>query len=179
MATIRQQLLELVDIKAKLAAAEAELALIKAGGATINQASLTDAVKPVSDKVDLLNQTTVTQFSDVGKKASDAVFKADEALKAAATAAVELSKIPGQLTDVIVNNNEKINVVRDSVQALSTVVTGIDNAVKAIPAAKDFQPAIDAKADKTYVDLELLKKADSIDITSIIARVKALEDTVG
>jgi hypothetical protein len=137
-----------------------------------------------------LDKSTFNQINEVSKKATTAEFNASEALKAAATAAVELSKIPGQLTDVIINNNEKISVVRGDLQNLSlahgdlsTFVNKIDTTVKAIPAQKDYQPAIDLKADTTAMTTALALKADKTALattdttaTALAVRVKAIED---
>lgn len=175
MATIRQQLLELVDIKAKLAAAEADLALMKSGGAPISQAAMTDAVKPVSDKVDALNQSTVTQFADVGKKASDAAFNAQEALTQAAAAAVELSKIPGLIQDANYNTNSKTSEIRGSVQDLTVkhdaLATTVENMRQTLSTVDGKISGVEGVQGQAIADLQT-------SLNALVARVAVIEGII-
>lgn len=164
---------------ADIAALKAELAALKASGGSVSPTVLSDAVKPVKDQVDSLSNLVVTENAAIGKKAATAEFNASEALKNAATAAVEISKIPGQIQDVQIDANGKISSVRIGLQELSlkhddlsTFVNAIDTNAKALAATietiRQTMVAVDGKVAN-------IENVLGNEVSALAARVSAIE----
>jgi hypothetical protein len=134
------------------------------------------ALESLTTTVTGINTAVSENVAAINGEVAKAAFNASEALKSAATAAAEISKIPGLIQDANFNTNSKTSEIRGSVQDLtvkhndlSTFVNQIDANFKAIPAQVNYQPAIDLKADKTA-----LAKTDTA-ATALTTRVTALE----
>jgi hypothetical protein len=166
---------EIAALKTKLELQTTELAALKTSGFGVSETALSDAVKPVSDKLDALNLSTITQLADIGKKASDAAFNAQEALTQAVAGAVELSKIPGLIQDANYNTNSKTSEIRGSVQDLTVkhdaLAATVENMRQTMITVDGKIASIEGVHGQVIADLQT-------SLTALAARVSVVEGII-
>jgi len=128
-------------------------------------------VEEVLSKVESLE----LQFADVGKKASDAAFNAQEALTQAATASVEISKIPGLIQDANYNTNTKTSEIKGSVQDLTLkhndLAATVENIRQNMVTVDGKIASIEGVQGQEIADLKT-------SITALTARVAVIEGII-
>lgn len=194
---------EIEALKVKLELQSTELATLKTSGLGINQDALNLSLQPlqtqitvadksakdalagvdsVDDKVDLLadvvdtNSTNTTAlFAAVNKTTNEAAFNAQSALEQTAATKVELSKIPGQFTDVIINNNTKISEAKGSIQDLTVkhdaLAATVENMRQTMITVDGKIVSIEAVQGQVIADLQT-------SLTALAARVSVVEGII-